>query len=78
MLRRESMVTTEERLLFDILQELREIKQLLQPQEVKAVRPIAKGAGFKCKTCGKEFDNKGSLMGCYRKHKKEEGAKSVN
>lgn len=56
MIKRESLVTTEEKLLFDILHELREIKQTIKqqgqvlepklepkikPQE--ALRPMAKG-----------------------------------
>jgi len=77
MLKRESMITTEEKLLFDILQELKQINQKLTKEQPQAetVRPVAKGVEFVCKACNTKHENRGKLMACYKKHKKE-GAKN--
>lgn len=70
-IKRDSLITTEEKLLFDILQVLREIKQPLEPQEV--LRLMAMDA--KCKHCGKVHENKGQKLACAKKHKKEKQEK---
>ena len=66
-MKRESLITTEEKLLFDILQELKELNK--KPQE--AMCAVAKDTKLICKVCNKEHTTKGSLMACYKKHKKE-------
>ncbi|MFA4854189.1 MAG: hypothetical protein WC616_02430 [Candidatus Omnitrophota bacterium] len=66
-LKRGQMLDHVELLLFDILQELKKLNKEEDP------RPIAKGAGLICKVCNTEHENKGKLMACYRKHKKEGG-----
>jgi hypothetical protein len=49
------------KLLYNIWQELKSEKI----PEIKT--PVAT---LKCKICGTEHENKGSLMACYKKHKK--------
>lgn len=61
------IVDTQDQLLFDILQELKEINQKLTP-----VSPIAKG--LECKHCGEVHENKGKALACAKKAKKEGGA----
>jgi hypothetical protein len=63
MWKRDSLVTNEEKLLFDIFQELKEINQKL------TVRPVAKGA--ECKYCGGTHENKGQVLACAKKKRKE-------
>lgn len=78
-IRRESLLDASEKLLFDILQELKEIKQLLKTQEKRqgqrlkpqeALRPMAKDT--KCKHCGMVHENKGQELACAKKHKKQD------
>lgn len=64
-LKREQMLDHVEILLFDILQELKKLNK------EEAPRPIAKDTGLICKICKTEHENKGKLMACYRKHKRE-------
>jgi len=83
MYKRDSLITTEEKLLFDILQELREINQKPTPAaKPEPARPIAKATEGKaekpkfyrkCKKCGEEFFNYGLYMGHMKAHKKEAG-----
>ena len=81
MFKRNSLITTEEKLLFDILQELKQINEKLTPAEPEPARPIAKAteekavkARFyrKCKKCGAEFDNYGLFMRHMKEHKQKE------
>jgi hypothetical protein len=77
-LRREQMVTTEEKLLFDILQELKEINQKLQSKPVRPVRKATEAKGYPCKYCGEPFENRhkmASHVGKCPKKPKKEGAK---
>ena len=80
MFKRNSLITTEEKLLFDILQELKEINQKLTSATPEPARPIAKATEEKaekkkfyrkCKKCGEEFDNYGLFMRHMKEHKKE-------
>ena len=81
-MKRDSLITTEEKLLFDILHELKEINQkLTAPAKPEPARPIAKATKEKAKTkgtvtrkqCGKQFDNRGKFFQHMKKeHKKEE------
>jgi hypothetical protein len=81
MIKRESLNFNEEKLLFDILQELKEINQKLTPTaQPEPARPIAKATEGKpekpkfyrkCKKCGREFDNYGLFMRHMKDHKKE-------
>ena len=82
--KRESLITTEEKLLFDILQELKEINQkLTAPAIPEPVCPTREGIEDtvekkkfyrKCRKCGDEFDNYGNFMGHMKEHKQKEGA----
>jgi hypothetical protein len=77
-MKRDSLISTEEKLLFDILQELKEINRKLP--EPEPLRPIAKATEereIQCKYCGGSHDNKGQFLACarkHKKHKKKEGA----
>lgn len=79
MYKRDSLVTTEEKLLFDILQELKEItRKLPDTAHPEPARPIAKATegkakGITCKKCGKQFDNRGNFFQHMKEHKKKEG-----
>lgn len=70
-LKRESMVDTTEKLLFDILQELKNLSKSLKPSE----KTNEKLTAIDCKYCGKTHENNGQVMACAKKTKKREGAK---
>lgn len=62
-----------EKLLYDIRAELSRSNEILQailecvrPGEIKTDTPK-----YTCKVCGKTYDNKGKLLACARRHKKE-------
>ena len=58
--------TAEKTLLFQIREELRKHTEILQ-----SLCPVRKDTGHKCKVCGVMYDNKGKMLACLRKHKKE-------
>lgn len=57
----ESNMSLVEKLLYNIWQELKENKKVKET-EIKQ---------YICKTCGIAYDNKGQMLSCARKHKKE-------
>jgi hypothetical protein len=68
-----SNMSVTEQLLFNIWQELKELNSKKENNEVIDKAVEKKESKFKCKTCGTEHENKGSLLMCYKKHK-EKGA----
>lgn len=70
---------TEEKLLYDILVELKEINRKLAKQEPEITEPApdpqeepAKPKFYrKCKKCGAEFDNYGYFMLHMKEHRKD-------
>jgi hypothetical protein len=62
------IVTSEQKLLYLMLQELKEINVKLTP----APKPTA----IDCKYCGGTHENNGQVMACAKKMKKKEGAKN--
>jgi hypothetical protein len=62
------MISTSEVLLFDILTEIKELKDLLIKEESKA--PEVKAEGLFCKYCEGTHDNKGQILACAKKNKK--------
>ena len=70
-LKREAMIDTPEILLYDILQELKQINSKLSPAETVEV----KAKTTACKYCGGIHENKGQELACAKKYKKE-GAKN--
>jgi hypothetical protein len=69
-MKREDMFGNVEILLFDILQEL---KKMNEPKEInKDIKEEIKQ--YPCKACGGVHENKGQLLSCARKYKKD-GAK---
>lgn len=85
-MKREAMVDTTELLLFDILQELKAINAKLEakPETELIPEPTLKVEPEKetdqkitasCKYCGGIHENKGQVLACAKKAKKE-GAKS--
>lgn len=65
---------SETKILWAIYQTLQEIKGRLpvpaaaeQTTEEVKEKPVT----YTCKVCGQTYDNKGSLLACARKHKKE-------
>ena len=72
-LRREAMVDTEEKLLFEILQELKKMNGQADGQ-VKPLELIAKAPKvYTCKVCGKEYDKPIQVAHCAKRHQKEGG-----
>ena len=61
------VATSEQKLLYMILQELKQINSKLNKE-----KPIEKKITAKaCKYCGEIHENKGQIMACAKKHKKE-------
>ena len=82
-MKHEDCYTTEEKLLFEILQELKElnskfetspeIKKTETKPEIKAeikTEYKAVPSGVPCKYCGGTHENKGQMLACARKRKK--------
>jgi hypothetical protein len=65
----DSPVTNEEKILLAILEQAQEINAKLQPQQKNIEYPVAKG--IECKYCGGTHENKGQMLACARKKKKE-------
>lgn len=61
------VTTSEQKLLYLILQELKSINLKLTS--------TAKPTAIDCKYCGGTHENNGQVMACAKKHKKKEGAK---
>lgn len=72
------VVTSEQKLLFLVLQELKAINQKLQPEPVRSVAKTTEVKEYKCKYCGEPFENRHKMAShvgkCLKKPKKE-GAK---
>jgi hypothetical protein len=81
MLSRDDVVlnSSETKILWGIYETLQEIRDLMGrgatiPVPATAEQTEEKGrpvAAYTCKVCGQTYDNKGSLLACARKHKKE-------
>lgn len=69
---REDCYLLEEKLLFDILQELKTLNAKLSP-EIKKVKTENKAvpSSVPCKYCGGTHENTGQMLACARKKKKE-------
>lgn len=63
------VATSEQKLLYMILQELKQMNSKLEKPTEKKITAKA------CKYCGEIHENKGQIMACAKKHKKE-GAKN--
>lgn len=64
----------EERLLYNIWQELITLNSRHEKEKVEVIPNEEENkaiTSYKCKVCGKEHDNKGQLLACAKKHKKE-------
>ena len=64
------------KLLFDILEELKRLNDFLMKnnipkQDESEAKEVKENNVLTCKICGAKHDNKGKLMACYRKHKRE-------
>jgi hypothetical protein len=68
------VITSEQKLLYLILQELKEINLKLAPTE-KTVEVKSKTTAKICKHCGGIHENAGQYSSCARKYNKKEGAK---
>ncbi len=75
-LKPEQLVSKTDKLLYEILQELKKLSKL-KPQPARPMRKAAKGKAVKakfyrkCKKCGTEFDNYGFFMKHMKEHKEE-------
>lgn len=74
-IKKEANFSREERLLYNIWQELVMLNSKQEKQKVEVI-PIENEnkakTSYKCKVCGTEHENKGQLLACAKKHKKEE------
>jgi hypothetical protein len=69
------LVTSEQKLLYLILQELKAINQKLDSQPVRPSREGTEAKGYQCKYCGEPFENRHKMAShvgkCPKKPKKE-------
>jgi hypothetical protein len=68
-MKREDLFDNVERLLFDILQELKKMNSGKEPEIKEEINVVS--SGVPCKYCGGTHENKGQMLACARKLKKE-------
>lgn len=71
-----NIISQTNKLLFDILEELKRLNDFLMKnntpkQDESEAKEVKENNVLTCKICGAKHDNKGKLMVCYRKHKRE-------
>ena len=72
---KDSRMSDTEKLLYNIWQELKQLNA--NKEENTSKEEDKRKDTFKCKVCDKEYENKGKLLACLKKHKKED-SKNVN
>ena len=75
----ESRMSVTDKILYNILLEIREMKNYKENKEIEQVKEefkqvveaVKEESKYKCKICGTEYNNKFKMMACSKKCKKE-------